>query len=509
MARTGPYTDAVRGSFLKRWVAASLAGALLVGAGPDVDHLARLRNASLSPRGRIAALEAAWREARVDPGLLAPTRRAMLDVAWDADAPVELRVAALDRLLTDPDPEALERARREARLMLPRERRWPVVRRIGEAAAERGWTDFTPALIRAWSQPDRQVKDADRPERSALERLHPGRPITEVVLEQFLRPQVVDDVPGLDMERRIRADAWDLLARIDADGSARMSLLEGQAVQDPAVASDPLVQDLRAGLADLRAIPFTGEELTWLRMLRADSGPAGREWYAQVASAISRVDPATQRALHLRHAEPIRWASLHRPEWLAASRESLLAELRDRLKGRRIRERTQGYGDPGMRLPERLDYWEPALTWADVLTILILDEAVRRPNVVAAFRTQIELDRKDTGTEYGGVLAAVEDGFEATLYPPRAGQRTNDNSFVASDDMVRAADRALAHYHFHVQNWRHAEYAGPSAGDLVYAARSGRNQLVLTGLRRGVVNVDYYQPNGVIIDLGELEVGAR
>jgi hypothetical protein len=433
----------------------------------------------------------------------------MLDVAWDPAAPIDLRLAALDRLLTDPDPEALERARREARLMLPRERRWEVVRRIGDVAAARGWTDFTPALIRAWSQPDRQIGDDERPERSALERLHPGRPIAQVVLEQFLKPEVIDHVQGLDMERRVRADAWDLLARIDSDGSVRMSLLESRAVQDPALASDPLVQDLRAGLADLRAIPFTGEELTWLRSLRAESGPAGREWYAQAAVAIARVDPSRQRALHLRHAEPIRWASLHRQAWLDASRDDLLALLRDRLKGRRIRERTQGYGDASMRIPERLDYWEPALTWADLLTILILDEAARSPAVVAAFRTQIDLDRKDKSTEYGGVLAAVGEGFEASLYPPRAGQRTHDNSFAASEDMVRAADRALAHYHFHVQNWRHAEYAGPSPQDLVYAARSGRNQLVLTGLRRGVINVDYYQPNGVIIDLGELEVGVK
>lgn len=478
----------------------------MVGAGPEKDPLERLKDPALSPGGRLAALEAAWSEAQSDPGLLAPTRRALLDVAWDTGAPERLRVAALDRLLSDPDPEALERARREARLMLPRERRWGVVERIAEAAASHGWRDFTPALIRAWSQPDRQVKDADRPERAALERLHPGRPVTEVVLEQFLRPEVIDEVPGLDMEQRLRADAWDLLARIDSDGTARLSLLEGP---EAASASDPLVQDLRAGLSDLRAIPLTGEELTWLRTLRGDSSPAAREWYEQAAEAIGRVDRSTQRVLHLRHAEPIRWASRHRPEWLSASRQEMLGLLRERLKDRRIRERTQGYGDPGMRLPERLDYWEPALTWADVLTVLVLDEAVRSPGVISSLRTQIELDRKDTGTEFGGVLSSSGEGFEAVLYPPRVGQRTNDNSFVASEDMVRAADRALAHYHFHVQNWRHAEYAGPSAGDLIYAARSGRNQLVLTGLRRGVVNVDYYQPNGVILDLGELEVGVK
>jgi hypothetical protein len=100
----------------------------------------------------------------------------------------------------------------------------------------------------------------------------------------------------------------------------------------------------------------------------------------------------------------------------------------------------------------------------------------------------------------------------------------NDRTFVASDDMFAAEDaggRALAHYHFHAQTQNNAEYAGPGRGDFDYANNHGRACLVLTSVRPGVLNVDYYQRTapgtvpsggggggggGIQIDLGEVSL---
>jgi hypothetical protein len=486
------------------WVIVAVA--LPAWVGPPADPLVRLRDAELSVSKRVEAADAAWGGiASGDADLADRTRRAFRDVLWDARAPVDLRLNVLRKLLDDADQAERAESVRSARLLLPRERKWELVGEISERAARAGWTDFTPALIRAWSQPSREVKDTDRPERKALEALHPGRPIAEVVLDTFLNPGATDEVGGLDLVRRLRSDAWDLLGRVDNDASVRFNLLEARAAADPALAADPIVQDLRAGLADLRVMPFTGEELVWLAELRREPGSA---WYAQTRAAVARAPEDRQRALQLRHLEPVRWSAEHRPERLTATRDALLADLRRRLEGRERRERTQGYADANTRIPERLEYWEPLLSWGDALAVLAVDEAVRDPAVIAAWATQIRLDRDDKTTEYGGVLsAAAEPGrFGAALFRPRPGQRTNDHAFAASEDMVRAADRALAHYHFHAQDWRQAEYSGPSVQDLIYAARSGRTQVVVTAVRRGVVNVDYYQPNGVIIDLGMMEL---
>ena len=54
------------------------------------------------------------------------------------------------------------------------------------------------------------------------------------------------------------------------------------------------------------------------------------------------------------------------------------------------------------------------------------------------------------------------------------------------------------------QDPRNAEYAGPSPNDLAYAARYGRNCLVLTSVSVDAVDIDYYQPDSVTLDLGEI-----
>ena len=83
--------------------------------------------------------------------------------------------------------------------------------------------------------------------------------------------------------------------------------------------------------------------------------------------------------------------------------------------------------------------------------------------------------------------------------------RESDTSFVASPAMLTDSTTALAHYHFHVQSVRSGRYAGPSDGDMVYAARYGRACLVFTALDEETLGVDLYQPDGVVLDLGEIK----
>jgi hypothetical protein len=77
--------------------------------------------------------------------------------------------------------------------------------------------------------------------------------------------------------------------------------------------------------------------------------------------------------------------------------------------------------------------------------------------------------------------------------------------FVASLDMIRQSDRALAHFHQQVQRLNGDDrFAGPSAGD--HRLRGTQRAYVrgLTSVGRDEINVDVYQPNGVVIDLGTI-----
>lgn len=468
-------------------------------------------NRALAARNRVEAVDIARQRANADPGRTAVTQRVFKDTAWTGSEPAMVRMAAIGALLDDPNPAVVADAKEMVKLLLPKERSLAVVIYLCEVAKKRGWTDAIPALIRSYSRTVESlawtggIQEKDRPERDAIVTLSDGRPIEEVVFGVFLKPPAVQDSLGADWESRFRADAWDLLARLDKDASQRRRMIEsssdGEGVE--------VVQQVRQCMRDLRAMPLTGDELRWVARLLDPKKPANAEWWSQATAAISGLP--TDVTLALRHAEPIRWASIKHQDWLGASKDELLNTLRSRMEGRRFYQREAEQARH--RVKERLDQWAPTLSWADVLTLLIADEVVHEPAILRAVAGQAELDRKDLTTEYGGAImrkniglgTVAREEWVAMLFPPRPGQRQGDERFVASDDMLNASDLALLHYHMHVQKERNEAYAGPSPGDMIYAARFGRSCVVFTAVGKdGRMNIDFYQPDGVAVDLGEV-----
>jgi hypothetical protein len=477
------------------------------------DPLLDVANRELSAQARAEAVGPARELALTDATRAATTRRVLKDIVWTSSEPARLRMEAVGALIDEPDPAAQAEAREMVKLLIPKERNLAVLIYLCRVCMDRGWTDAVPSLVRSYARSVEAigwiggVTEEERPEREAIVRLSGGRDVEAVAFETFLNPPVVDRTYGLDWTERTRIDAWDLLARLDTEGERRLRMIEG--LPEDGGDAGGVVAQIRRSVRDLRAMPLTGDELRWVGSLLDPKKPANAQWWEQASRAIAALPDVG--LLHVRHAEVVRWASATRPEWLGASREELFATMRDRLKGRTTHQREIETGQ--YRVRERLEHWAPRMSWADLLTLLVVDEVVRQPGVVRAVASQAVLDRRDTTTEYGGALMrknlglgeVVREEWVAVLYPPRPGQRQGDQRFVASDDMIAASDLALAHYHLHAQRERNGEYAGPSPGDLAYAARSGRACVVFTSVGSGGrLNVDYYQPNGVVIDLGEV-----
>ncbi len=470
---------------------------------PRTDYL----DPELSVSKRIEALDTAWEDAPAEPGGRDAMREAVESIAWSPQAPTELRLASIRTLLDETDRRALAEARELMRMRLWQERNPQVVKLISQEAAARGWTEYSGALVRSYARPWSAQPDDERPEREALLALHPGRSIGQVVLEVFLDPNE-GKLMTIDMDARTRADAWDLLARLDPDGGLRMRVIDDPSITADSADGRRVLADLRAGIEDLGVVPLTGAELTWLTALRADD-PDARAWWAEAAEAVAKLGPEQREDLRLRHIEPIRWSQEMRPAWLDSPRQALLSELRTRLEGRRIVRRTAGVKG---RLPERLEDHAARMSWGQMLAILVVDVAIHDPGVVEAALDQIATDRADRTTEYGGLLHARPSEvsgvgvFRATLFPPRPNERPGDDQFVASADMIDQGVRTLAHYHFHAQLGSSAAVAGPSEGDLQYADRYGVNCLTLTSLEPGEIAVDYYCADGIVVDLGRIVV---
>lgn len=459
----------------------------------ETDPLGTLSNSAEAPVRRARALDKLTANGTPTPTTVA----ALKTIAWNVSEPAALRTRAIATLLDDATSSA--DARTMMKLMLPRERSREVVAYVATTAAKHGWADFVPSLLRSYSRPvPTNPEEADRSERVALEALGGGKPVEQIAFDAFVHPPAPDATFDADWVRRLRTDSWDLLGRIDRDGTMRMGLL---AAADGGEAGDEIMAGIRQSKQDLHAIPLSGDQIVWLQALSNPRRGGNPAWWSEASGAVAR--SGWNEPIDIRQAEVIRWATSAKPEWVGASRQELYAALAARLEGRSHYERT---ADPeGSRPKELLEESEARLTRGDLLTAMVLDEMIRRPGVAATIFRQVGMDRKDTTTEYGGVLGVNAAGEPVmTLYPPRPGQRRGDTQFIASEDMIGQSDTAMAHYHFHVQEASYAKYAGPSAGDLEYAWRSGRSCLVFTSISETVLGVDYYQPNGVDIDLGTI-----
>lgn len=429
----------------------------------------------------------------VERGELTPEalREQLKRVCWSRGSPEKVRLAAFEELFKDEanlsDTESM------IRLMLPTETNFKVIEFVGRESAARGWTSVTPALVRSWSRPAPDPPDAERPERKALMKMHPDRPVEDVVFDVFAGRS-----GGAALRDRDRIDAWGLLQRIDAGGARTRELLSGAAPPGGDGEADALIADLRAGAASFGCVPRTGEQLQWLRDLRRDEHAA---FWRECEGVFASLGPEQREGFELRHLAAVRWAANRRSDWLAAGREALLARLREALENSKKHYRSGS----GSTANELLRTWEPKLAWGDALLMLIALEIRDDPAVAGALFAQAEADRKDTSTEHGGVFDTDPSGrFISYPFAPRATQRLGDHQFSASEDMLKAGAAALFHYHLHVQTPNNGEYAGPSGQDLAYARQFGRSCLVFTSVRENILNVDYYQPGGATVDLGEV-----
>lgn len=478
------------------------------------EPLTILRNPQRPLAEREAAADSAWKQAQRSPEDKAAVRATFKEMVWSASLPSSLRGKLYKHLAEDPDPASIEDTRRLTRLMIPREPSREMEVYLCQTAGAKGWTDCIPALIRSYSRPVPLVRDEDRCERIALIELGGSTPLIETVFAVFLNPPDEDPDSPADYRARTRADAYDVLGRLDVSGAYRKRLLE-----DPSLAGDdqPVVALLRRSMSQLKVIPISGEELRWLERLADPKNVRNAAWWSEVQGIVASMPPEKLDGLQMRHLEPLRVAALYHRDLFEKDRATLASEMKSAVGGRKTVQRSNEAQGIVKAPKEQIEVWEHGLSWGDWLTISLLDRAVRQKDFIERLFVYVGIDREDRTTEYGGLILTAQnvgDGRATTadpgkivawLFPPRPGQRPNDTEFIAPEEMILSSDRALSHFHFHVHRGRNSEVAGPSAADLAYSALSGRGCLVFTSLGTDELNVDYYQPNGVVIDIGTIQ----
>ncbi|MEZ6234873.1 MAG: hypothetical protein R3B68_11840 [Phycisphaerales bacterium] len=466
---------------------------------PTSTSLRNLDNRDGTLDQRLARMEQAWIASANTPDRPAARQR-LKDVAWTNTEPFQIRSRAVQLLADDPDPAGSDDTRDMVKLMLPREQSRGMVAMLCQLCVDRNWQDATPALVRSYSRIVDAVGEQDRSERWAIGQLNPGRSLFDIAFGVFLDPRTDPGPPGANFDQRTRADAWTLMSRLDPSGRERRRVLA------TASSGSPDVRLMQRCASELAALPNTPAEMEWATSLMSERDEASTAWRREVSAATSRLSDAQRDNLALRHLEPIRWAAMNEPALLNQSRDELISGLTARLAGRPSFQRRVERNEGGDLRPESLAENAPHLSWGDLLAIHVLDRQLDNPAFVDQLFAYVDQDRRDRTTEYGGIImdSARLGGIRPILFVPRTAAREGDYAFPEPADMTRQGDRAMGVFHFHAAELEMLEHTGPSLGDLRYAAASGRNCLVFTSLRERRLAVDYYQGNGVTIDLGEI-----
>lgn len=446
------------------------------------DPIAVMMDRTQSHRARWGAVKQAEAEMFRDPKRIA----ALQKLVWVRGYPVDYSNYAVDQLIAIDEAEAKKFL--ASAIIICRD--WDTINHIIDTAVERQWVDFVPALVRNYALTTQVYRDADRPERKAIEKLKPGVPVEQVVMRVFAE--------GTDASITQRAAAWDLLNRLTDDPDHPAKLI---AALNAIEAKDPLVADLQAGARELGIVPDSMETVTWLQMLRT---PLYGSFWQTARGVAGKLNDEQRHHLELRHLPMLVYISHAQPSLLSASH----AELRDRVFGftesQEHHLKGPTYDGPMDEHPQSFRESESKLCWADLLTLAAVSGWMNDRAMVDRWFAGADADVADNTTEFGGlVLMDKNYGAYPQLYKPM--MRRHDLIYYAPKELVLDAYTALAHFHYHAQKYKNRQYAGPGIGDMKRTARTQRfSALVLTFIDRDTLNVDYYQPEDVVIDMGTI-----
>ena len=408
-----------------------------------------------------------------------PVLKSLAHLVWTEREPLPLREAAADRLIAL-DPAMFQGELRDNLLDV---QRWPMLRFLLTCIQAHHWQKLTGLVMRSWARQSKIYPDAKRPERTVLEKLNPDQSVRQTLIDAFQARWKNNSID-------VQAAAWTILARMEKPASLREILAH-------ATPDTLLVGDLQRAATTLNQLPHNREGLLWLVDLQVEH----KSLWQNAAAVAGRLTPAQHMGLAIRHIP----ALTHLPApLLGMPRDQLLALVRGQLARRTHAPRIEDTHTHSLEhLPaQTLAAHRSAMCWADLAQVELLIGAMRAPGFAPSVFAQADADRLDKSSEHGGVITWQNGGIIAKAFPPEF--RGQDDRYIASDKMIHALYTGLAHYHFHAQHFNNAKWAGPGPGDLKLINRLGTAAVVFTFINRHTINVDYYKPGNVIIDLGML-----
>ena len=397
--------------------------------------------------------------------------KALDQLLWEPTYPDWQRAYAIDRLI-EFDQAAFQKTLASRITAIPD---WDTRCYLFDLAIQNDWADFTATAVLSYAQKIKGIPDSARPERAVIAHSNPGQTVEQAIGRVFI------NADG-NATRVHQVAAWELLNRL-VDRAALIRLL------DQSLPTTDLIVDLKASRSYLHVLPSNREGVLWLSYWR---DPARRVVWNRLAKLAGGLTPQQRHGLELRHLSVL--------AGVGGAAASLIA-------ARHHEPRPSGSGAQSNIPPsnQNADHSSDAdpLCWADWVVVHLIAQSLKDRGLVDALFVQADADFNDKKSEHGGVLDWRDSKMAAHGYEPLV--RRHDRIFYPPPEMVEHLYTAVAHYHFHAQEYRSQQFAKPGRGDLALARRMNFNGLIFTFIARDKLHASYYQPNGAVIDLGVIQ----
>ena len=145
-----------------------------------------------------------------------------------------------------------------------------------------------------------------------------------------------------------------------------------------------------------------------------------------------------------------------------------------------------------------------SLSMADLWKLMLVDELLDRPRTRRALIITAGQDMADKLTQYGGLIMYENGRAEAKLYPPA--EKRSDSQYIPTTRMLGDGLESLCYFVGHFSEVvENSSNIGPGEKELAFAARRNICGLVFTTVSGGKLNATYFTPEGIVVDLGNIE----
>lgn len=299
-------------------------------------------------------------------------------------------------------------------------------------------------------------------------------------------PQQLANVLRGDSRHKIRAVEYTHKA-IGHDATARII---SQINDDDVI----LLHVLQTWTGQFNYLPYNPQRVAYASALLSERSSS---WRQRLAARVSNL--RARGSYHFKIRDTCLIDRLDE-EQLSASADALRRWVGKRLSQIETVTRRPSYLDAPDTIDERFEVHAWQLSVIDLWTMRLVLESLAQPKTQRRIANLIAMDDGDNTTEWGGLCTLEGDRVAWRVYPPL--KSGNDTAYIASDQLLADAIDAICHFHLHVARYDKTHVAGPGPGDLRFAAAMDANALVITDLGNRRFNVDYYNAEKSIVDLG-------